>query len=198
MKKTSLILLFLLTPDILLASDRYEQYLALLGFELEKSNLIEIQEMLGQAPINHSGDAGGSYYGLCYVLPKQEITVYFESGEMGGNKHDLLSFAVKSSVENKLKCGELSNTSLKDIKVGILSVGEKIDTIKSKLPQPISKQPYGYLHKNFGQRPFTQDDIKMTQVEDMKYAFWDVFTSIEVYEKNGLVSGYKVSRVTSW
>lgn len=187
-----------MVPSALVASDKYDQYLTLLGFKLEKANLLNIREKLGEAPINHSGDAGGSYYGLCYVLPKDNVTVYFESGEMGGKSHDLSSFVVRNSIEKKLKCGVLANTNLTEVKVGILEIGKNIESVKIKLPQPISKKSYGLQHKNFGQRPFSEADIKMTQVEDMNSAFWEVFTLIEVYEQNGLVSGYKVSRLTSW
>lgn len=198
MKSIISVILFLLAPSVLFASDKYEQYLSLLGFRLENANLINIREKLGEAPINHSGDAGGSYYGLCYVLPKHNITIYFESGEMGGKSHDLSSFVVRNAVEKKLKCGVLASTNLTEVKVGDLEIGKNIESVKIKLPQPISKKPYGLQHKNFGQRPFSEADIKMTQVEDMKSALWDVFTSIDVYERNGLVSGYKVSRLTSW
>jgi len=198
MKSIVSVILFMMIPSVSFASDKYEQFLTLLGFKLENANLINIREKLGEAPINHSGDAGGSYYGLCYVLPKHNVTVYCGAGEMGGKSHDLSSFVVKNSIERKLKCGVLANTNLAEAKVGILEIGKNIESVKIKLPQPISNKPYGLQHKNFGQRPFSEADIKMTQVEDMKSAFWDVFTSIDVYTQNGLVSGYKVSRLTSW
>ena len=91
----SLILLYLISSASF-ASDNHEQYLTLLGFKLESANLLKIRDKLGNAPIHHSGDAGNSYYGLCYLLPKDNVTVIFESGEMGGKNHDLLSFVVKN------------------------------------------------------------------------------------------------------
>ena len=198
MKLKISIIFFLLIPSVIFASEKYEPYITFLGFKLEKDNLTNIKEKLGEAPINHSGDAGDSYYALCYVLPKHNITIYFESGEMGGHNHDLLSFMVKKSKEDKLQCGALTNISLSDIEVGILKIGKDKNSIKTKLPQPISKKPFGIQHKNFGKNPFSEEDIKRMQVENMEYAFWDVFTSIEVYEQNGFISGYKVSRVTSY
>lgn len=180
------------------ASDEYGEYLTLLGFKLEESNLIDIRNELGNTAIQHSGDAGDAYYGLCYVLPKDNITIIFESGEMGGKNHSLLSFVVKNATEKSKKCGILANTGSKEVKVGILELGKNIESIKSLLPQPVTDTPFGFEHKNFGQKPFSEEDIKMTQVEDMKSAFWDVFTSIEVYVHNGVINGYKVSRVTSW
>ena len=198
MKRIINIIIFSILPAVVIAADKYDPYISLLGYKLEKSNLIEIKKALGEAPINRSGDAGGSYYGVCYLLPRHNITVYFESGEMGGNDHDLLSFVVKETKEEKLKCGVLPDIKPSALKVGVLSLGKDANSVKGKLPGPVKKTKHGFEHKNFGKRQFTEEDIKMNQVDDMKYAFWDVFTAIEVFTHNGKITGYKVYRVTSW
>ena len=182
------------------ASDVYDQYLSLLGFKLEETDLVKIRKKLGNAPIKHTGDAGGSYSGLCYVSPKDNVTVYFESGEMGGGNHTLLSFVVKNSLEKLQKCGNLAihNKGSNIFKVGVLELGKDIKHVKLLLPQPVIDTPNGIQHKHFGKIPFTKEDIERTQVQDMEYAFWDVFISIEVFEKNDVVNGYKVSKITSW
>jgi len=93
------------------AGDVYESYTSLLGFKLEKTNLHKIINKLGHTTIRHTGDAANSYYGICYVSKENNISVYFESGEMGGNEHTLLSFRVKNKVEKAHECGILKVNS---------------------------------------------------------------------------------------
>ena len=66
------------------------------------------------------------------------------------------------------------------------------------MPKPTVITETGIMYKKFTKKAFSKKDIERTKVKNMKYAFWDVSLYIEVFEKNGLVNGYKVSKLTSW
>ena len=174
-----------------------DEYLTLLGFKLEKTNLFEIQKRLGNVPIKHAGDAGDSYYGICYLSRENNATVYFESGEMGGHEHTLLNFVVKNALEKSQKCGELKN-NIGDLRLGVIKLGKSIDEVRKELPQPVKVVADGLEYRQMTRLPFTKEDIERTKIKDLNEAYWDVSVTIRVFEENGTVSGYEVSKVTSW
>lgn len=180
-----------------IASDSHNQYLSLMGFKLEETNLYKIQEKLGDTPIQQSMTIYGPHYSICYFVNKNNATVFFESGTMGGKQHQLLAYAVKTGADKNDGCMPL--LSSKNIELGALSLGKEISLVKKSLPQPVEDIPgYGYLHKHFDKLPFSKKDIERTGVEDMSQAFWGVSIFIEVFEIQGKVTGYKVSKQTSW
>jgi hypothetical protein len=73
------------------------------GFELGKVTLGQIAESLGPAKLLESGDAGEYEAKICYRT--NTGLVYFLSGEMGGQNHDLLGFAVSRN-DATTKCPE--------------------------------------------------------------------------------------------
>lgn len=180
------------------ASDNYEQYLSLLGFKLEETDLFKVKEKLGDSEIKQSMDVTGPKYSICYFINKDKTTVHFESGLMGGKQHQLLAFSVKYGTNKSEGCSALAVSGI-ETHLGVLHLGEKIKLVKKALPQPVEDIPgHGYLHKHFYKRPFSKKDIQRTGVKDMSQAFWSVSIFIEVFESQGKVTGYKVSKQTSW
>ena len=174
-----------------------DEYLTLLGFELEKTTLSEIQSRLGTAPIKHTGDAAEAYYGICYLSREHNATVYFESGEMGGPEHTLLGFAVRNTMEKSQICGDLK-TDQTNLTLGAIEPGRNIDDVRRELPQPVKNISNGIQYQQLTQVPFTKKEVESMQIQEMRHAFWDVTVTIRVFEDNGTVSGYEVSKVTSW
>jgi hypothetical protein len=60
----------------------------ILGVELERETLSEIQRRLGYAQIQRNGgDAAAGAYGMCYVGRDGTRLYFFSDAEMGGSKH---------------------------------------------------------------------------------------------------------------
>ncbi len=187
----------LLVLSISAVAHATEEYLTLLGFELEKTDLFKIQNRLGKTPIKHTGDAAESYDGICYTSGENNATVYFESGEMGGPEHTLLGFTVKRTGETSQVCGDLDGHHA-DLKLGAIELGKNIDVVRRELPQPVKNMPGGVEYQQISRLPFTEEDRKSTQIKDVGNAYWDVTVTIRVFEENGAVVGYEVSKVTTW
>lgn len=180
------------------ASDTYDPYLSLMGFKLEETDLYKIQEKLGNSSIQQSMAMNGPHYAICYFLNKNNATIFFESGVMGGKQHQLLAYTVKSGIEKADGCTSLLSSE-NNIHLGELDLGKEINVVKKSLPQPVEDIPgYGYLHKHFYRKPFSKKDIERSGVKDMANAFWSVSIFIEIFENQGTVNGYKVSKQTSW
>ena len=197
MNKSIIMILLLLSISITTYAN--DKYYSLLGFELEKTNLFEIQKKLGNVPMKHTGDAGGSYYSICYVSKKANVTVYFESGEMGGDEHTLLGFTVKNSLENHQICGNLDTYKTKNnFNIGEIKLGEEIKNIQKLIPLPMKEISNGIKYQTSFQTPFTQEDINRTNVKDMNFAFWDTVVTIKIFANNGIINRFSIYKVTSW
>lgn len=192
------ILLGLLSGAQAIASDTYDPYLSLMDFKLEETNLYKIQEKLGNSSIQQSMAMNGPRYTICYFLNKNNATIFFESGVMGGKQHQLLAYTVKTGIEKADECIPLLSSE-NNIHLGELGLGKEINVVKRLLPQPVEEiSGYGYLHKHFYRIPFSKEDIERSGVKDMANAFWSVSIFIEIFESQGKVTGYKVSKQTSW
>ena len=177
-----------------------DEYTTLLGFQLEKNNLHQIQEKLGYTPIRLTGDAGGTIYKLCYISKKNNITINFESGELGGKNHELLGFSVMNSIENSQECREikLKDNWAKNTNIGVIKLGESFISVVSKLPKPTKRILGGIEYQHVRKIPFTKEEIIKLKVEKLEYAFYSELTTIKVFNKNNIVSGYEVWKVTTW
>ncbi|MES9855410.1 MAG: hypothetical protein ABW166_02235 [Sedimenticola sp.] len=192
----SLLVLFSFTGPVL-ADSTIDDYFYLLGFKLEESTIQNVIDSLGEAGIHREGDAASSYTGVCYQNSKLETTVYFESGEMGGTYKRLLSFQVHSKPVRDYPCGVLTDEMAKKLSIGNLKLGSEIDKVVSSLPQNTYAKDnltFSYLKKI----PFTEEEIEKFEVKRKEYAFWDQFSQIDIFTENTKVSGYSVSKVTSW
>lgn len=180
------------------AEERYASYLSLLGFTLEKTQLHHIQQTLGNAPIHQHGNGLNASPRICYYDKTNNATLSFESGPQGGKNLRLLSFSVVSGNENHNSCGLLRLTE-NDLTLGGLSLGVIFDSAKKTLPQPWEYiKGYGYLHKHFNRRPFSQREIRRFNVKDLNTAFWSISIYIEVFKDDDVITGFKISKLTSW
>ena len=170
MKNILLILIFIFYASSIYANEAHEQYLSLMGFTVEESSLLNIRKKLGKAEIVRTGDAADSLSVLCYVSSENNTTVTFESGEMGGSDL-LLSFSVKSNMDDAPTCGVLNKEKLgsDSFNVGPLRLNEKITDATSKLPKPIKKTPTGFKHTFNGKIPFNKAELKRYREDNEFY-----------------------------
>jgi len=95
----------------------------ILGFQLEKNTLYDVQKALGAAPIVETGDAADYDASLYFITSDGSSVLVFGSGEMGGNTKDVLYFQVVKSDHYKKKKGQnffkLSNSLGKDVIQGV-------------------------------------------------------------------------------
>ncbi len=183
-------------PVAACAANNLSSYFTFMGFTLESTELSEIQEAMGVAPIYQRGDAAESYSVICYRLPKDNITVYFESGEMGGGTI-LLSYRVANESSPDFTCANATNARIRDFNVGALVIGSKTNVVISSLPKGyIADGKLGFSY--FTKIQFTKEQIAKYEVEDMQYAFWDQSVNIEIIADGNVLNGFRVSKVTSW
>jgi hypothetical protein len=177
-----------------------DEYTTILGFQLEKNNLLQIQKKLGDAPIKLTGDAGGTTYRLCYISKRNNVTITFMSGELGGDNYELLGFSVMNSIEKSQECGEikLKDNWAENTNIGVIRLGKNFISVANELPKPIQNIPGGIQYQHIKKIPFTKEQIIKLKVEKLEYAFWSELTTIRVFNKNDTVSGYEVWKVTTW
>ena len=97
------------------------QFTSFAGFRLGAVTLSQVTNELGHAVLEESGDAGGYMASVCYRTPSGLI--YFLSGEMGGNEHDLLGFRLSRSASAKSCAIWPSNRATPKLIVGGLMLG---------------------------------------------------------------------------
>ncbi|TPW17879.1 MAG: hypothetical protein FD130_489 [Halothiobacillaceae bacterium] len=176
------------------AVEGYDRYLSLMGMTLEETNLHAIREKLGNTPLKNDDDS----YSICYSSKQSNATLFFGSNELGGSKQRLLNFYVKNGVAAEDQCTAIT-ADPKLFRLGAIELGKDINTVKRQLPQPVEEiKERGLLHRYYGKIPFSKKEIERLQVEDLNHAFWSLLLFIEVFEEQGVVSGYKVSKLTSW
>ena len=115
---------------------------------------------------------------------------------MGGGEV-LLSYKVMKNFESKYPCKTIQAGPNTSFGIGKLKLGNDLERTISSLPQDIDsrdKLVFSYYTKI----PFSKEDIVRTKVKDMKYAFWDQSVSIRLFPENNTVTGYSITKVTSW
>jgi len=196
MKIITALISTLLSFNIALAGENLEQYFNLMGFTLEESKISDVLKMMGDTVVHKEGDAANSYTGVCYFYPKNNVTVYFESGEMGGGE-TILSYKVIQSHESKYPCETIKTAPSKYFEIGNLKLGKDLkDTIDSLPPNVDSRKNLIFSYHT--KIPFSKEDIARTKVEDMEYAFWDQSVTIQLFSEQNIVTGYSISKITSW
>lgn len=196
MRPQFLTLALLIMPIIAAGSENLESYFRFMGFELEKDDLTGIQKILGTAPTHQEGDAANSYTAICYRVAGENLTVYFESGEMGGGSI-LLGYRVIAEDSPDFRCGSTDSRKINEYKIGVLEIGAEIEDIIESLPGEIESRDGNNIYY-YKKVPFTDEEIERLEVKNMKYAFWDQSVTIQLFSAGNLVSGYRVVKVTSW
>ena len=97
------------------------QFTSFAGFRLGAVTLSQVTNELGHAALVESGDAGEYMASVCYRTPSGLI--YFLSGEMGGNEHELLGFRLSRSASAKSCANWPSNRATPKLIVGGLMLG---------------------------------------------------------------------------
>ncbi len=190
----SIVLAFCTMPAF--ANQNVGKFIKFQTFELEKTELKEIISIVGKTKIHKEGDAGESYTGICYYYPKQNVTVFYESGEMGGSK-TLLSYKFFSGQINKFPCATINDKGNEKFTISGLKIGQPLKHALSLLPKdPYSIQGMSYTYWN--KIPFTESDFIKTGAKRSDNPAWDEMVTIELYENKGVVSGFGVHRVITW
>ncbi len=165
-------------------------------FELEKTELREILSKIGDAPVHKEGDAGESYTGICYFYPIQNITAFYESGEMGGST-TLLSYKFLSGKTTRYPCTTIADGGSQTFTLGGFKIGQALKAAESLLPlTPYSVQDNVYTYWN--RTPFTEKDYLKVGADQSDNLAWDDMVTIEIYTHENVVTGYGVSRVITW
>jgi len=186
----------LLCFNIAFAGESLDQYFNFMGFTLEESKIADVLQKMGDTVVHKEGDAANSYTGVCYFYPKDKVTVYFESGEMGGGE-TILSYKVIQNYDSKYPCKAIDTALPKSFGMGNLKLGKDIKHTIDSLPPNIEYRKnltFSYYNKN----PFSKEDIDRTKVKDMQYAFWDQSVTIQLFSKQDIVTGYSITKITSW
>ena len=189
-------LAIILTPTSALGSENLDHYFSFMGFHLEKTELSEIREVLGDAPTHQEGDAANSYTAICYRILNSNITIYFESGEMGGGKR-LISYRVNEEEKPDFPCGQTDDKRINKYSTGALKIGSNTEKTIESLPSGIESRD-GNFFFYYTKIPFTEEEIEKFDVQDMKYAFWDQGVTIQLFIGKNTINGYRVTKVTSW
>jgi len=187
----------ILLPTIAAAQLYDGRFTSFLGFELNKTNLGEIKESFGEAPLLESGDAGEYEAKICYI--GNVGTIYFISGEMGRPDHELLGFEIseKEPGDEKL-CSPLpEQLASSRLKISGLYLGmtkKEFESVTGK----------GFLKKtNSGGWYLLEYTIPMTKKEIAKippedtYQFWDVSLGLKPTFKEGHMSKLRVYQTQS-
>ena len=187
--------LFLLTMSFscsLFAEKSTDSFIRFNGFELEKTQLSDVIDSVGETEIHKDGDAGESYTGICYYYPNEDITIFYESGELGGSK-TLLTYKVVKGHKAKFKCLKIHETvtefSISGLKID-LTLKDAIDFLPN-MPYKVRGLSYIYWNKI----PFNKDDYRRLNLKHEGNYVWDELVTIELYENNNLLTGYSVTRV---
>jgi hypothetical protein len=157
--------------------------------DFEKTTLSEIRSAIHAGSIDHSGEAGGSQYWLCYSLPGQRIW-FISNGEMGGREHALTQIHAVSGTgfQGNDSCPSLPK-SFQPVSFDFGWIGTDQDHLLKILGQPSGKQGANHIYYYEGKKP-AKDDGKTVE--------WDVVGYMEAKIVNGKIASLYVSHVTSY
>ena len=134
--------------------DRFTRFA---GFELGRVALGDVQKALGPSPLQEAGDGGEYEAWVCYSLPAGQVE--FNSGEMGGNTHDLLGFTVSRNGRNR-HCPDWPRTiPAPAMRLGDVPLGISTEAFEATLKAPVEWQGnLGTCHYDYRREP-TQAEI---------------------------------------
>lgn len=197
MKYSSVIGLLTLMTSPAFAAEEVISLTQFNGFELEKSTLAQVMAKLGPTTVYKHGQGGEASTGVCYYYPAQNVTVFYESGEMG-NQQTLLSYQFHQGKIGHFSCGQIEDQgqtrfSVKGINLG-QSIGQATSVLPSKLRKKINANTYQYWIK----RPFTQAQIARMEVRPKFKPQWDDLITVQFYSRHAKVTGMRITRTITW
>lgn len=108
--------------DVSVAQSDGSQFTSFANFQLGKMTLTQVAKNLGHTKVIESGDAGEYEAKICYRTPKG--TIYFLSGEMGGQDHELLGFGIAIN-DNQQVCAKFpENLTPKTLNLAGFQLGQ--------------------------------------------------------------------------
>jgi len=177
--------------SIALEGQEYKKFMVFMGFELENDNVFDVVKKLGPAPIYEEGDAAFYNVGVCYHLKNKSGTVKFESGQLGGKYHYLLSFVLTKDLDKDHECGKLG-VEIDDLSLGGIKIGKQYAKAYKLLPKPITIFSYGSYHE------------RLNRIKAIDKSYGEVKTYIceesifiQVLHENGIVKSVSSSKITA-
>lgn len=164
------------------------------GFELGQATLADVQEILGPSPTLEAGDAGEYEAWVCYSLPDGQVE--FNSGEMGGNGHDLLGFTVSRHGRNR-HCPDWPKAIPAPVmRLGGMPLGISKETFEAVLKAPVEWQGnHGTRHYDYRREPTHAEILALppeirSQAEKVPSTWMlDVLMTVEgTFEQDRLVT----------
>lgn len=154
--------------------------LTLLGVTIGKTTLNEVKEKFKVKEIYHEGDAGLSLYAIC-LKSSNGSTVAFESNELGGNEHTVISISVNSQ-QSPYKLNKIceKNSMVKGkIILHKTSLGMSPDIVKRLTGKP-SNQSANTIEYNYEAQEKTEKgqlDIASNLIVEFKNSMSTQFTA---------------------
>jgi hypothetical protein len=158
----------------------------------------DVQKTLGPSPLQEAGDGGEYETWVCYSLPAGQVE--FNSGEMGGNTHDLLGFTVSRHGRNRHCPGWPKATPAPVMRLGDVPLGISAKEFEATLKAPVEWQGnLGTCHYDSRREP-TQAEILALPAElraqakkDPAQFMLDVLITVE-----GTFDHGRLSTLTAW
>jgi hypothetical protein len=117
------------------AQQESEGFTRFAGFELGHVTLGDVQRVLGPSRLNEAGDAGEYEAWVCYSLPKGQVE--FDSGEIGGEAHDLLGVTVSLDGRNKTCPSWPKTIRIPALQIGGVRLGILARTFAASFKVPV-------------------------------------------------------------
>jgi hypothetical protein len=198
MKKTLFIILILIIPSSVLATNG-EDLTEVLGIRIARdTTLADVQKKLGYTQLVETGDAGEYKATICYFSPKCQTQVDFWSDELGGPEHDLIGFTLSRRNNASSVCSELAIGDCASLKVprGV-RLGMTLDEYKKAVGSDVK------LEGSFYQKAFESRE-PMTKAERTKLLksypdipddlYWDIVIFIRGAFRSDILDILEVSK----
>jgi hypothetical protein len=162
-------------------------------FELGHVTLSDVQKVLGSSPLMEAGDAGEYEAWICYSLPEGQVE--FNSGEMGGEAHDLLGVTVALHGRNKTCPAWPKTIPIPALQIGGVRIGISARAFAASLKVPVDWQgnigsgTYEYRRKPTQTEILAQpEDIRRQAKQSPASFMFDVDVTVEgTFERGRLV-----------
>jgi hypothetical protein len=171
------------TPLIeVIAKKQPDSELSVLGITIGKSTLEDVKSKFKSKDIYHQGDAGESFYVLCYKSSNGSM-IAFESGETGGSAHTVNTISINGSKEQYRLNKICEKTSLIKSKLSIngISLGMSPDLIKRLKGKPSKLSASVLLYQFEIQEKNVKDQTDIVSKLEIKFN-QDIVLALTVYK----------------
>lgn len=176
----------------------------ILGFEIGRSSLKDVQAKLGHATISRVSREEESDISICYVSPADGTVLVFYSGVMGGGT-DITWFAVWSREARFPKASQCSKSNLVSRKITTasgLGLGLTKETWERKLHSLTHSGRTSMKYEYICRSKMTEDEIKRFKTENnwdvTNDPYFDRMSWIEAQFADSRTSRLEVGRIESY